>query len=68
MAARLRNLIALLEAEEAAEKANSNGTVGSFNNYGNGNQSYTGSKINSGAYSGDGNSHQTSNNFGGRTK
>nr|ABF66655.1 cold-induced PsAD2-like protein [Ammopiptanthus mongolicus] len=60
----LRNLLAAMEAEEAAEKA-SNGTTSSFNNYGNGNQSHTDTKINSGAYSGDGNSHHTYNKHGG---
>ncbi len=65
MASRLvRNLLAILETEEAAK--GNNGTVNSFNNHGNGNQDFSRSKINSGAYSGDGNRHYTSNNNGGR--
>ncbi|TKY72512.1 hypothetical protein E2542_SST01253 [Spatholobus suberectus] len=58
----LRNLLAALEAEEAAK--NSKGNVNSYTNHGDGFQNITGNKTNSGAYAGDGNSHHVSNNNG----
>ena len=61
MSARLRKLLAELEAEEAAEKSKGGN---SFVNDGNGNQCYAGPNTNSGAYSGIGNSHRTNNNYG----
>ncbi|XP_061344831.1 uncharacterized protein LOC133290712 [Gastrolobium bilobum] len=62
----LRQLLALLEAEEAAKGSN-NGTQNSFNNHGDGNQDFSNAKINSGAYSGDRNRYRTTNNHGRRT-
>ena len=43
----------------------SNGTEGSFNNDGSGEQKFSNTKINSGAGSGDGNGFHNRNNFGG---
>ncbi|MCH98935.1 hypothetical protein A2U01_0019944 [Trifolium medium] len=65
----LKNLIAMLEAEEAAESSKSinNGTANSFNNHGNGGQNFSGAKINSGANSGDRNKYHTTNNNRDRT-
>ena len=63
MSARMRKLLAELEeleAEEAAQKSKGN----SFSNYGDRNQCYAGPNTNSGAYSGNGNSHHTNNNYG----
>lgn len=56
-----------VEAEEAAERSKTNnGTESSFNSYGNGNQNFSGAKINSGANSGDRNRYRTANNYNGR--
>ncbi|XP_004487766.1 uncharacterized protein [Cicer arietinum] len=65
----IKNLLAMLEAEEAAEgsKSSNNGTSHAFNNHGNGEQNFSGAKINSGANSGDRNRHRTNNNYHGRT-
>jgi hypothetical protein len=65
----LKNLIAMLEAEEAAEASKSinNGTSNSFNNHGNGGQNFSNAKIYSGANAGDRNKHRTTNNNNGRT-
>ncbi|XP_058727990.1 uncharacterized protein LOC131599734 [Vicia villosa] len=63
----LKNLIAMLEAEEAeAAKSNNHGTAHAFNNNGGGNQNFSGAKINSGANSGDRKKYRTTNNHGGR--
>lgn len=66
----IRNLLAILEAEEeaAAEGSKSNhGTVSSFNNHGNGDQDFSHAKISSGAHSGDRHSklYTTTNNYRG---
>jgi len=65
----IKTLIAMLEAEEAAEasKSTNHGTANSFNNHGNGDQNFSGAKINAGANSGDRNKHRTTNSYGGRT-
>ncbi|KAK7246275.1 hypothetical protein RIF29_41137 [Crotalaria pallida] len=62
----LRKLLAAMEAEEAAGKSSSNGAtiIGSFNNYGDGNQTYKDSIVNSGANSGDRFNRRTYNNHG----
>ncbi|CAL0300961.1 unnamed protein product [Lupinus luteus] len=61
----LRKLLAAMEAEEAGHKSINHGTSGSFNNYGGGGQNYSGSRINSGANSGDRYNHQSYDNHGG---
>ncbi|KAK7246279.1 hypothetical protein RIF29_41141 [Crotalaria pallida] len=67
----LRKLLAAMEAEEAAGKSSSYGanygTTGSFNNYGDGNQTYKDSIVNSGANSGDRYNRRTYNNHGDNT-
>ncbi|KAK7412888.1 hypothetical protein VNO78_04611 [Psophocarpus tetragonolobus] len=63
LASQLRSLLAAIEAEEAAEKSKRN--VNTYTNHGDGFQNITGTKHNSGAYSGDGNTHHVSNNLGG---
>ena len=63
LTSQLRNLLAALEAEEAAQK--SKGKVNTYTNHGDGFQNITGTKTNSGAYSGDGNTHHATNNYGG---
>ncbi|KAL5097861.1 hypothetical protein RYX36_002188 [Vicia faba] len=65
----MKNLLAMLEAEEAeASKYNNNhGTADAFNNHGGGNQNFSGARINSGANSGDRKKYRTTNNVGGRT-
>ncbi|OIV95929.1 hypothetical protein TanjilG_27033 [Lupinus angustifolius] len=60
----LRKLLAAMEAEEAGQKSTNHGTQDSFNNYG-GHQNYSGSRINSGANSGDRYNHQSYDNHGG---
>ncbi|KAK7246282.1 hypothetical protein RIF29_41144 [Crotalaria pallida] len=55
---------AAMEAEEAAGKSTNHGTADSFNNYGDGNQNYSNSRINSGANSGDRYNRRTYNNHG----
>ncbi|XP_020206173.1 uncharacterized protein LOC109791301 [Cajanus cajan] len=62
LTSQLRNLLAALEAEEAAQKSKSN--VHTYTNSGQGSQNITGTKNNSGAYAGDGNSHHISNHHG----
>ena len=59
----LRNLREVVEAMEAAQK--SNDALNSFSNHGKGNQNYAGPNTNSGAFSGNGNHHLISNNYGG---
>ncbi|KAK7303693.1 hypothetical protein RJT34_14606 [Clitoria ternatea] len=61
----MRNIMELIEAEEAGKGTN-HGTANSFNNHGNGNQNFSGAKINSGSHAGDRNRYNTSNQFGGR--
>ncbi|KAL5097863.1 hypothetical protein RYX36_002190 [Vicia faba] len=64
----LKNLIAMLEAEEAeAAKSNNHGTADAFSNHGSGNQDFSRARINSGANSGDRMKYHTTNNRGGRT-
>ncbi|CAL5184284.1 unnamed protein product [Lathyrus oleraceus] len=64
----LKNLIAMLEAEEAeAAKSNNHGTANAFSNHGSGDQNFSNAKINSGANSGDRMKYRTTNNRGGRT-
>ncbi|KAK7412893.1 hypothetical protein VNO78_04619 [Psophocarpus tetragonolobus] len=64
----LKNILEMIEADEAQKGSNSNrGTLNSFNNHGNGSQNFSGAKINSGTNSGDRNSYRTSNHYGGRT-
>ncbi|CAK8531571.1 unnamed protein product [Lathyrus sativus] len=64
----LKNLIAMLEAEEAeAAKSNNHGTADAFSNHGSGDQNFSNAKINSGANSGDRIKRRTTNNRGGRT-
>ncbi|CAL5184286.1 unnamed protein product [Lathyrus oleraceus] len=64
----LKNLIAMLEAEEAeAAKSNNHGTAHAFNNHGGGNQNFSGAKINSGSNAGDRKKYRTTNNHGNRT-
>ncbi|CAL5184290.1 unnamed protein product [Lathyrus oleraceus] len=64
----MKNLLAMLEAEEAeAPKYENYGTANAFNNRGGGNQDFSGARINSGANSGDRKKYRTTNNVGGRT-
>ncbi|XP_050871243.1 uncharacterized protein LOC127074025 [Lathyrus oleraceus] len=64
----MKNLLAMLEAEEAeASKYENHGTANAFNNSGGGNQDFSGARINSGANSGDRKKYRTTNNVGGRT-
>ncbi|KAF1890625.1 hypothetical protein Lal_00013220 [Lupinus albus] len=59
----LRKLLAAMEAEEAGQKTTNYGTSGSFNNHG-GDQNFSGSRINSGANSGDRYNRQKTTNYG----
>ncbi|CAL0300962.1 unnamed protein product [Lupinus luteus] len=61
----VRMLLATMEAEEAGKKSINHGTADSFNNYGGGHQNYSGSRINSGANSGDRYNNQSCDNHGG---
>ncbi|KAA0872111.1 hypothetical protein EYC94_26075 [Enterobacter hormaechei] len=67
----IQSLMKLLEEEEEGAKEGSNytnhGTAHAFNNRGNGNQDFSGAKINSGANSGDRNRYRKTQSFGGRT-
>ncbi|KAK7329547.1 hypothetical protein VNO77_23717 [Canavalia gladiata] len=63
----MRRILELMEAEEAAKGYYGNyGTSNSFNNIGNGNQDFSGARINGGAYSGDRNRYRNSHHYDGR--
>ncbi|CAK8531574.1 unnamed protein product [Lathyrus sativus] len=64
----LKNLIAMLEGEDAeAAKSKNHGTDTAFNNRGSGNQDFSSARINSGSNSGDRKKYRTTNNHGERT-
>ncbi|XP_058727987.1 hyphally regulated cell wall protein 3-like [Vicia villosa] len=63
----MKNLLAMLEAEEAEAYTTNNGTANAFNNHGGGDQNFSGANINSGANSGDRKKFRTTNNLGDRT-
>ncbi|MED6111213.1 hypothetical protein PIB30_050371 [Stylosanthes scabra] len=63
MSERLRKLMQELEAEEEAQRSIKRGG-NSFTNFGDRNQNYAGANYNNGEYSGNGNSHNITNNHG----
>ncbi|XP_027331777.1 putative uncharacterized protein DDB_G0286901 [Abrus precatorius] len=72
----MRQILELMQAEEAAKGSINYGTSGSYNNHGTsnsfnnsagGDQDFSNARINSGANSGDRTSYRHSNHYGGRT-